>query len=141
MSNMILTRCFFCYYDQRGQIQSLVVCYVDGFLGIHHEDHQIQELHDQLKWGELRYFEPEVPQTFNRTELCLKRNDQGRYTLRITMKKFPETVEPYVLPKGRVKKPPTLSPEEQCEFRSIAGCLQWLGLDLKQDQISVLQSL
>ena len=123
----------FCLYDDNNQIQSLVMCYVDDFFGIHRDDHQIKELHEQFKWGELRYFEPEQPQTFKGKELCFTKNNLGRFTLRVTMKKFLETVEPYVLPKGRMQKPPTRSQDEHREFRSIAGCLQWLGSQARPD--------
>ena len=123
----------FCLYDDNNQIQSLVMCYVDDFFGIYREDHQIKQLHDQFKWGELRYFEPDEPLTFKGKELCFTKNELGRFKLRVTMKKFLETVEPYVLPKGRMQKPPTLSSDEHREFRSIAGCLQWLGSQARPD--------
>ena len=74
-----------------------------------------------------RYFEPGVAQTFKGKELCFTKNESGSFVLKIAMNKFLETVDPYVLPKGRMQKPPTKRVEEHREFRSIAGCLQWLG--------------
>ena len=66
-------------------------------------------------------------------ELCYKLNKENRVVLHITMKKFLETVEPYELPRGRMKQPEVLTPDEQKEFRSIAGCLQWLGSQTRPD--------
>ena len=119
-------RMLFMKYDHHGDVISLVMCYVDDFFGIHRSDYEVSELHQQFKWGELRYFEDGIMQTFKGKELCFLKNSEGRYTLKVTMTKFLETVEPYVLPKGRMQKDPILSPEQR-EFRSIAGCLQWLG--------------
>ena len=85
---------------------SLVMCYVDDFFGIHRSDYEVNELHQQFKWGELRYFEDGITQTFKGKELCFLKNQEWRHTLKVTMTKFLETVEPYVLPKGRKKKDP-----------------------------------
>lgn len=123
----------FCKYDANGDLQSAVMCYVDDFFGIHRSDYEIQELHDLFKWGELRYFQPGVPQTFKGKELCFAESKAGRFTLNITLSKFLETVDPYVLPKGRMQKPEKLTESEQREFRSIAGCLQWLGSQARPD--------
>ena len=69
----------------------------------------------------------------NGKELCYKLNKENRVVLHITMKKFLETVEPYELPRGRMKQPEVLTSDEQKEFRSIAGCLQWLGSQTRPD--------
>ena len=112
---------------------TLIICYVDDFFGIHREDYEIAEVHEKFKWGELQYFEIDKPQTFKGKELCYKLNKENRVILHITMTKFLETVEPYVMPKGRLKQPEVLSADEQKEFRSIAGCLQWLGSQARPD--------
>ena len=126
-------RMLFLKYDNNNQIISLIICYVDDFFGIHREDYEIAEVHEKFKWGELQYFEIDKPQTFKGKELCYKLNKENRVTLHITMTKFLETVEPYVMPKGRLKQPEVLSADEQKEFRSIAGCLQWLGSQARPD--------
>ena len=124
---------FLKYDNNNNQIISLIICYVDDFFGIHRQDYEIAEVHEKFKWGELQYFELDKPQTFKGKELCYKLNKENRVTLHITMRKFLETVEPYVLPRGRLKQPEVLTAEEQKEFRSIAGCLQWLGSQARPD--------
>ena len=47
--------------------------------------------------------------------------------MKISMHKFIETVEPYKISRGRVAKDPALTDQERRDFRSVSGCLQWLG--------------
>lgn len=126
-------RMLFLKYDDCNEIMSLIICYVDDFYGIHRQDYDIGEVHQKFKWGELQFFEIDKPQTFKGKELCYKLNKENRVVLHISMKKFLETVEPYELPRGRMKQPEVLTPDEQKEFRSIAGCLQWLGSQTRPD--------
>ena len=54
------------------------------------------------------------------------------------MQKFLDTVETYQLPRGRLQKGELLTASEQQEFRSIAGCLQWLGSQARPDVSSAI---
>ena len=123
------------YYlvNSKGEVISLVMVYVDDFLGIHREDHDPSELFHKFRWGEKGYFLEGQPRTFKGKELTFIKNDKGRFILKITMKKFLDTVDSYKLPRGRLQQDEVLTAAEQREFRSIAGCLQWLGSQSRPD--------
>ena len=123
------------YYlvNDKSEVISLVMVYVDDFLGIHREDHDPTDLFNKFRWGEKDYFVEGQPRTFKGKELTFVKNDKGRYVLKITMEKFLETVESYKLPRGRLQQDEVLTASEQREFRSIAGCLQWLGSQARPD--------
>ena len=123
------------YYlmNERNEVISLVMVYVDDFFGVHREDHDPAPLFDKFRWGEKAYFEEGISRTFKGKELTFTKNEKGRFVLKITMDKFLETVEKYRMPRGRLQQDDVLSPAEQREFRSIAGCLQWLGSQARPD--------
>lgn len=126
-------RMLFCLYDSNNELVSIVMCYVDDFLGAHREDHNPEELFNKFRWGERSYFAENEPKTFKGKELTFVKNDKGRFVLNITMQKFLDTVDSYQMPRGRLQKSELLTAEEQREFRSIAGCLQWLGSQARPD--------
>ena len=126
-------RMLFCLYDSNNQLVSLVMCYVDDFFGIHREDHNPEELFNKFRWGERSYFVENEPKTFKGKQLTFVKNDKGRFVLNITMQKFLNTIDSYQMPRGRLQKSDLLTSDEQREFRSIAGCLQWLGSQARPD--------
>ena len=84
----------FLKYNDKAEIISIVVVYVDDFIGTHRSDYNIKELHDSFSWGELSYFELDKEKTFKGKELTFTKNKIGKVTLQITMSKFLDTVEP-----------------------------------------------
>lgn len=114
-------------YDQQGSIMSMVMVYVDDFIGIYREDYDINEVHSAFKWGDLGLFQLDEPKTFKGKEITFTRNAAGRVTMRISMAKFLETVEPMKIVKGRLQQDPPLSEAERKDYRSLSGCLQWLA--------------
>ena len=116
-----------------GDIVSLVVIYVDDFIGVHREDYPIDELHQSFKWGSLSKMEVGTPTVFKGKELHLLRDSNGRYTMKITMTKFIQTLDSGQIPRGRLQQPPGLSPAEQRELRSVSGCLQWAATQARPE--------
>ena len=108
-------------------IISMIMVYVDDFLGLHREDYPIAEVHQAFRWGELHYLNKDEEHTFKGKQLKVTLNDEGRHILKISMHKFIETVEPYKIPRGRLNGEPLLTDQERRDFRSVSGCLQWLG--------------
>ena len=117
----------FLKYNKQDQIVSMILVYVDDFLGVHRQDYDINEVHKAFTWGELSYFELGQSKTFKGKELQFTKNKANRVILRITMSKFLDTVEPCKISRGRLQQPPLLSDKEKKEYRSISGCLQWLA--------------
>ena len=124
--------------DGEKHLVSILIVYVDDFLGLFREDYDPQELFQAFKWGELKYLEENVSQTFKGKELLFQKNKKGRFILKITMKKFIDGLDTGALRKGRLGQ--KLDQNEKKEFRSVSGCLQWAASQCRPD-ISPLVSL
>lgn len=117
---------------------SVLIVYVDDFIGLFREDYDPKELFDAFKWGELKYMEENIPQTFKGKELLFQKKRNGRFVLKITMKKFIDGLDTGALRKGRLGQ--KLNQDEKKEFRSVSGCLQWAASQCRPD-IAPLVSL
>lgn len=109
------------------QVVSMILVYVDDFIGLHRSDYNIDEVHQAFKWGSLQFFEPNKAIVFKGKELTIAKGQNNRYTMKITMKKFIEGLDSGKLHRGRLQGDPALVPSEQKELRSVTGCLQWLA--------------
>ena len=77
---------------------SLIIVYVDDFLGVYRKDYNIAGVHGAFVWGALNYFKNNEPLTFKGKELTLKLNNRGRYILTITQKEFISMLDSGKLP-------------------------------------------
>ena len=125
----VFDQMLFYLVNEADQIVSLVMIYVDDFLGLHRKDHDISA----LLWGEIHTFSPDSKITFKGKTLELKKNEAGRYVMDITMEKFIQGLSPGVIPKGRLQEDELLSPAEFQEFRSVSGCLQWAATQARPE--------
>ncbi len=115
------------------EVVSILLVYVDDFIGIARSDYNIAEVHDLFKWGSLDFFEVDKPTTFKGKELTLTFNEKKRYVLKITMSKFINGLDLGRVEKGRLKKDSQLSESEQKELRSVSGCLQWAATQVRPE--------
>ena len=111
--------------NSQNELVSVIIVYVDDFLGVYRKDYDIAEVHNAFVWGALSFFKNQKPLTFKGKEVTLKLNNRGRYFLTITQKEFISGLSSGKLPKG-ASLDELLTPEQQGELRSVAGCLQWL---------------
>jgi hypothetical protein len=63
---------------------------------------------------------------FKGKEISLIEQD-GKFNLKVTQKRFIKNTEPGKVARGRIAEGPPLTPEEQTEFRSVTGSIQWLA--------------
>ena len=112
----------------KGKIMSVILVYVDDFLGVHRSDYNFDEVRQSFQWGSLETLEVGKPITFKgkEVELFVKAGNSNRYQLRLTQKTFLDGLLQGKLPKG-VDLDEKLSKEYKEEFRSVAGSLQWLS--------------
>ena len=115
------------------EVISILLVYVDDFIGIARSDYNIAEVHNLFKWGSLDFFEVDKPTTFKGKELTLTLNEKKRYVLKITMSKFINGLDLGRIEKGRLKKDLPLSESEQKELRSVSGCLQWAATQARPE--------
>lgn len=124
--------------EDREEIVSIILVYVDDFLGIYRQDYPIEEVRSLFRWGSITDLEPYVPVTFKGKELEIQRNEAGRFVLKLTMKKFLNNLSSGSLKRGRQQESQDLSMEEQKELRSICGCLQWVSTQTRPDLASTV---
>ncbi|CAK9031626.1 unnamed protein product, partial [Durusdinium trenchii] len=129
----VFDQMLFYLVNEANQIVSLVMIYVDDFLGLHTKDHDVSALQSLFKWGEIHTFSPDSKITFKGKTLELKKNEAGRYVMDITMEKFIQGLSPGVIPKGRLQEDELLSPAEFQEFLSVSGCLQWAATQARPE--------
>ncbi|CAE7884771.1 RE2, partial [Symbiodinium necroappetens] len=108
------------------QLVSMIIVYVDDFIGTYREDYDITEVTNAFRWGALQEFEIGKTVTFKGKQLTLKARPSGRILLHVCQREFIEGLTPGKIPRGSNMER-HLTVEERAEFRSVAGCLQWLS--------------
>ncbi|CAE7534105.1 UCK2 [Symbiodinium necroappetens] len=99
---------FLKYLD--GQLVSIIIVYVT----------------QAFRWGILQEFALEQTVTFKGKQLTLRAKNNGRVYLHVCQKEFIDGMDPGKVPRGSDLQK-LLTPDQKAEFRSIAGCLQWIS--------------
>ena len=129
---------FYKVNEASSEICSIILVYVDDFLGIYNQNYNLDEVHQQFRWGSIAHLEKDVPQTFKGKEVTVKQKPSGRYYIAVTMNKFLKGLTPGFLPRGRGQQGDSLTTSEQKELRSICGCLQWAATQCRPDVASLV---
>ena len=74
------------------RLVSIIIVYVDDFLGVHREDYDIDEVTKAFRWGVLHSFEVDRTVTFKGKQLTLRQKETGRIYLHVCQREF---IEPY----------------------------------------------
>ena len=125
------------YKVANGEIISIILVYVDDFIGLFRSDYDLNEIHALFRWGAFTYFEENKPVTFKGKELTMiKKGD--RFQLKITMASFINSLDVGTIKKGRLQQNPALTPDEQKELRSVSGCLQWVSTQCRPEVSAIV---
>ncbi|CAE7209411.1 unnamed protein product [Symbiodinium sp. CCMP2592] len=116
----------FMKFGPDGHLISLIIVYVDDFLGTYREDYDVTEVHKAFKWGALQDFKLNEALTFKGKQLTLKENAAGRIYLHVCQRDFLDSMNAGRVPKG-ADLTSFLTADQKAEFRSVAGLLQWLS--------------
>ncbi|CAE7834550.1 RE1 [Symbiodinium sp. CCMP2592] len=116
----------FMKFGPDGHLISLIIVYVDDFLGTYREDYDVTEVHKAFKWGALHDFKLNEALTFKGKQLTLKENAAGRIYLHVCQRDFLDSMSAGRVPKG-ADLTSFLTADQKAEFRSVAGSLQWLS--------------
>ena len=115
------------FYKRIGdKLMAICIVYVDDVLLAHREDYKKEEFYDLFKWGSEKELTLTESLEFKGKEINLIEND-GKFNLKVTQKRFIKNTEPGKVARGRIAEGPPLTPEEQTEFRSVTGSIQWLA--------------
>ncbi|CAK9103941.1 unnamed protein product [Durusdinium trenchii] len=131
---------FFKRDPKSGYPVSMLIVYVDDFLGLHRADYEITEIQDLFRWGDLQSFKAGKAIKFKGKELVIEQLSNGRHRMKITMQGFLDALDVGKIAKGRSSQDPVMTPMEQKEYRSVSGCLQWAATQCRPE-ISPLISL
>eukprot|EP00913_Durusdinium_trenchii_P032024 g29993.t1 len=107
-------------------LMAIAIVYVDDVLMASRLDYDKSEILNQFTWGSSAELTTEQSLTFKGKELSLVKADD-KYHLKVTQKQFIANSEPGQVRKGRIQEGPPLSMEEQTEFPSLTGSIQWLA--------------
>ena len=121
------------------EIVSIILVYVDDFIGLFRSDYDLGEIHSLFRWGAITYFEENQPVTFKGKELTMIKNGD-RFQLKITMSSFINSLDVGTIKKGRLQQNPALTLDEQKKLRSVSGCLQWVSTQCRPE-VSAIVSL
>ena len=122
--------------DQHESLVAILVAYVDDFLLCHNQRWNRAELTNLFKWGTQETLSVTNSLTFKGKEIHL-RHDGKQYYVSLTQSSFIAGMQVgNVRCKGRLEE--TLKPEDLPEYRSVAGCLQWLAGQTRPDIASTV---
>ncbi|CAE7665208.1 GIP [Symbiodinium sp. CCMP2592] len=102
-------------------------------------DYDITEVTNAFRWGVLHSFEVGKTVTFKGKQLTLEKKETGRIVMRVCQREFIEGLDPGRVPRGS-DLTQVLDPQQRGEFRSLAGCLQWLS-GQSRPELSAVNSL
>ena len=122
-----------------GEPISIIIVYVDDFLGVYRSDYNVHEVYKAFKWGALQNFEVDKPVTFKGKQITLKQRANGRHYLHVCQKEFISGMAAGKIPRG-ADLSSTLFAEQRAEFRSVTGCLQWIS-GQSRPELSAVNSL
>ena len=119
-------RCLYYHVGEDGLLDALMIVHVDDMLAVYSETFPLELLEGMFKWGSMTKITHDTPGEFRGKEIQMIVED-NKVSYKVTQKSFIKNLAPGNLRVGRLRQPPELSDEERKEFRSVCGCLQWLG--------------
>ena len=118
-------------------LSAVLIAYVDDFLLTHDERFDRQAFISLFKWGSQSELDTSNPIEFKGKQLKLVYDDNDKqYILNLNQAKFIEAVKGGKVSSKKFKD--TISAEDMSEFRSVAGCLQWVSGQTRPDVASTV---
>ena len=119
-------RCFYYHLNEDNVLDCLLICHVDDFMATYSETFDLNKLEGLFSWGSTTKISPETQGEYRGKEIIMVHED-GKYKYKVSQKTFCDNLQSGKVPKSRLQEPERLTPDEVKEFRSVVGCLQWLG--------------
>ena len=117
-----------CYYhvSEAGNLDCVLIVHVDDFMATYSEAFDRGLLQNLFRWGSTTEVSPEKPGEYRGKEITM-RHEGKKFSYVVTQKSFIKNMTEGKLSPGRMQEDKALTSDELKEFRSVCGCLQWLG--------------
>ena len=125
-------RCFYTHRGEDGLLDCLMIVHVDDFMAVYSETFNLDTLKSLFSWGSTTLITTSTPGEYRGKEISLH-EEKGKFYYKVTQRGFIENMHTAKLPKGRLSGDPGLTADEIKEYRSVCGCLQWLGGQTRPD--------
>ena len=118
-------------------LAAVLIAYVDDFLLAHDERFSRSELTSLFQWGSQSELTVDNPIEFKGKQVKLiYDSNEKQYILNLNQAKFIESIKGGKVSSKKLKE--TISAEDMSEFRSVAGCLQWVSGQTRPDVASAV---
>ena len=118
-------------------LAAVLVAYVDDFLLAHDERFSRDELTNLFQWGSQEELTESNPIEFKGKQLKLIYDSNlNQYILNLNQSQFIESIKGGKVSSKKLKE--TISAQDMSEFRSVAGCLQWVSGQTRPDVASAV---
>ena len=125
-------RCFYTHRGEDGLLDCLMIVHVDDFMAVYSETFDLDTLKNLFSWGSTTLITTSTPGEYRGKEISLH-EEKGKFYYKVTQRGFIENMHTAKLPKRRLSGDPGLTADEIKEYRSVCGCLQWLGGQTRPD--------
>ena len=123
--------------EQFPVLAAVMIAYVDDFLLAHDARFARDEFLNLFKWGSQSELTTDEPIEFKGKQLKLKYDQElKQYVLNLNQAKFIDAIKGGKVSTKKLKE--TIAPDDMSEFRSVAGCLQWVSGQTRPDVASAV---
>ena len=132
-----LDRCLFYHtslHSGEEKIDCALIVHVDDFLAVYSESFKLEALEKMLEWGSVTKLDGSNKGTYRGKEITLY-EEQNEWKVKVTQQEFCKTMEPPRPVPGKMDQ--KLTVEGWKEFRSMAGCLQWVASQSRPELAAV----
>ena len=125
-------RCFFMHRNENGRLDCALIVHVDDVMATYAESFNLDILKNLFSWGQVTLVDSKTPGQYRGKEITML-EEKGQVCYKISQKEFIKHLDEGKLSPGRLQRGSELSEAEMKEFRSVVGCLQWLGGQSRPD--------
>ena len=125
-------RCFFMHRNEDGRLDCALIVHVDDVMATYAESFNLDILKNLFSWGQVTLVDCKTPGQYRGKEITML-EEKGQICYKISQRDFIKHLDEGKLAPGRLQRDHALTEAEMKEFRSVVGCIQWLGGQSRPD--------
>ncbi|CAL1138518.1 unnamed protein product [Cladocopium goreaui] len=129
-------KCLFYHVGSDGLLDCVLIVHVDDFMATFSSSFDKTILEGLFEWGSVTLIDEDHSGEYRGKEIKMLKKPDGRIHYTVTQQSFLANLQEGKLKQGRLKADDLLNDEEIKEFRSVSGCIQWLGGQSRPDLAS-----